>query len=61
MIYVLNFNDHSFVSVDYPESAIDYVRSLLRRPGVEEDSIEIINAFVDDIRYTFQEFVDAWS
>ena len=49
MFYVLNFADHSFVSCD-DRKAVAAVMEELTESGVDLDSIEIINGFLDDCR-----------
>ena len=63
MFYILNFETHDFISCDNANIAESHIRKLLSA-GCNVDSLEIINGFADEIRFSvdqFREHCQEWS
>ena len=55
MFYILNFDNHEFISCDNASAVEAKIRSLLNS-GIAADSIEIVNGFAGDSRFNVNEF-----
>lgn len=57
MFYVLNFYTHEFRSCDTVDKVVDAL-SYLQKAGCRSEHIEIVNGFIDDSRFSVDEFLE---
>ena len=57
MFYVLNFCTHEFRSCDTVDKVVNMF-SALQEAGYKSGDIEIVNGFIDDSRFSVDEFLE---
>lgn len=60
MFYILNYENHKFVGVEYPEQVLPVVNAMVSDGEAYPEDIEIINASDEDMQMDVDEFEAKW-